>query len=492
MRLWKTIVVIILLVIVGGYALYLGHQPAPEKTPKLFRVASKDIQKIELRSAARDVVVERGAGDSWKIIKPVETDADRVTVDSIADAISGLEISGTAEEKPPELAPFGLANPVVVVTVTTKDKRVLPEILVGKDTPVGNSAYIRTSDKPAILLVSNVFPTQVNKNVDDLRSRILMRLKPEDVSKIVLDHGNGPTVELERQQDKWTIVKPRPYPAENAAVQQMLDTISNAHVADFVEDEPTDLTKYGLANPSLKVEFYAKNNAEESILFGYKQPEASKNAVYIRRGEGKDRPVATVADNVLNEGNKGFNDLRDKTVLMFDPATVARVTLAGGPINEILERESGDKWKITADGKTAPAEAPVAKSLLDQLHDLKATKVAEDPMTDPKRYGMANPNLTMTLYAKDGKEIGAIRVSSVEATIIRNEDKEKPLKRYFGYAANNRERAVFEVAQQTVVDLENTASRLHTDALGTSSPSPSATPSSTVHPSPSANSPAPR
>src|SRR5204862_4777942 len=116
MGLWKTIVVLVLLVIVGGIALYLGHQPAPEKTPKLFRVASKDIQQIELRSPGRDIVVERAKGDAWKIVKPIDADADRVTVDEITDAIANLEITGTAEEKPTDLAPFGLANPAVAVT----------------------------------------------------------------------------------------------------------------------------------------------------------------------------------------------------------------------------------------------------------------------------------------------------------------------------------------------------------------------------------------
>jgi hypothetical protein len=486
MGLWKTIVVVTLLAIVGGFALYLGHQPAPEKTPKLLRIASKDIRQIELRSTGRDIVVQRSKGDTWKIAKPIDADADRATVDGIADAISNLEITGTAEEKPAELAPFGLANPTVTVTVTTRDKRQLPAIMVGKDTPIGNSAYIKTADKPAVLLVANVFPTQVNKNINDLRSRILVALKPEDVSKVIFDHGEGaPTIEIDRSGDNWTIVKPNRYPADKAAVQEVLDTITGAHVADFIDDNPSDLAKYGLASPSLSVELYGgKTNAKESMLFGFKQPETSKSGVYVRRGEGNDRPVATVADNVLSAGNKTLSDLRDKTVLTFDPSKVDRVKLLGGPVDETLQRASGGKWNVTGAGRTVPAEIPVAESLLDQLHGLKATKIAVDPMSDPQRYGMVNPNLAMTLYSKDGNEIGTVRVSSIEVT-VRKDANEKPASQNFGYATTSRDSAVFEILPQLVTDLENTAARLHTDVVGTPTPQP------TKAPSPGASSPTP-
>jgi hypothetical protein len=487
MGFWKTIVVVILLVIVGGFALYLGHQPAPEKTPKLFRIASKDIRQIELRSPIRDIVVERAKGDAWKIVKPIDADADRIAVDGIADAVSKLEITGTAEEKPTDLAPFGLANPVVTVTITSKDKRAFPAILVGKDTPVGNSAYIKATDKPAVLLVANVFPTQVNKTVDDLRSRILVALKPEDVSRVAFNHGEGgATLEIERKGDNWTIVKPKRYPADKAAVQEVLDTITSAHVADFIDDNPSDLAKYGLVDPSLSVELYGgKTNARESMLFGFKQPEVSKSAVYVRRGEGNDRPIATVADNVFIAANKTFSDLRDKTVLAFDPPKVERVKLLGGPIDETLQRAPGGKWNVTGAGKTVPAEVPVVESLLDQLHGLKATKIPEDPMSDPQRYGMVNPNLAITLYSKDGSEVGTVRVSSIQATIVRKDANEKPASQNFGYATTSRDSAVFEILPQLVTDLENTAARLHTDVVGTPAPPP------TKAPSPGAPSPSP-
>lgn len=490
MQLWKTIVVVALLLIVGGYALYLGHQPAPNATPKLFPLESKDIQQIELRSPGRDLVIERTKGDDWNIVKPIHADADCGAAQGVAEAIASLDITSTVEQKPSDLAPFGLANPAVVVTVTSRNKRVLPGIMVGKDTPIGNSAYIKTTDKPAIMLVSNGFPAQVNKTVDDLRARVLIGFKPDDIRKLVLDRGSGSTLELERDGDKWNIVKPTRYLADNVAVQQLLDGITTARVSDFIDDNPADLGKYGLANPSLKVELYGKSgNAEQSLVFGYKQPEADKSAIYARRGEGSDEPVCSVPDSLFTTMDKSFNDLRDKTVLSFDQANVQRVVITGGPFIETVERAAGGKWTVSAAGKTASAEVPVAESLLDQLHDLKATKIAEDQMSDPNHYGMTKPTLTVAIYGKDGKEIGAVRLSSLEATFTPKKGNAPPVNKYYGYATTSVSLVVYDIPPSAVSDLENTTSRLDSDVTGTPTPASGGTaaptPSAAASPHPS-------
>ena len=465
---WKTIVVVILLVIIGGYAYYVSRQPV-EQTPKLNAISANDIQQIELRSPARDIVIER-VKDGWRFVKPIQGEADRTAVDSMADAIAGLQITGTINETPADLAPFGLQNPAVNVIITTKDHRVLPAIMVGKDTPVGNSSYIKSEQKPGILLVANSFPSQVEKSVDDLRPRSLIGFKPDEIREVVLDANNGVPLELSKKGDQWTIAKPKPYAADNSAVQQLLESVTNARVVDFIDDNPSDLSKYGLANPSFKLTLYGgKSNAQQSLLFGFKQPQPDKGGLYARRGEGNDQPVITVDSYVLNGINKNFDDLRGKTVLGFDRTKVDHVMIVSPKFDETLARADGSKWKIVSNDKRASAEALVADSLLDQLHDLKATRIVEDPMTHPDHYGMVTPTLTITAYAKDGKELGTLRVSSMEVMLkpnnpsSENTETSKLQKQNFAYATTTADSAVYEIPMQAAADLENTVNRLHSD-----------------------------
>lgn len=490
MQLRKTIIALAVLAIIAGFAFYVSRQPEPQKTHKLFeQLTAADVEQIELHGPARDLILKRGKPGLWRIVKPVETDADITAADSLANSIANLEVVETVEQNPGDLANFGLENPAVTVTVTTKDKRVLPAIMVGKDTPIGGNAYIKITDKPAVLLVGAGFVSEANKTLNDLRSRVMIGLTADQMNRVAINHPDGSVIEAVRKGDEWTITKPREYPADKAAVQQLLDVIAGSRVAEFIEDNPADLDKFGLAKPALEVEVSGgKDNAKQSIAFGFKQAEAGKNAVYARGGEG-DRPVCTVADYIIKAVDKSFDDLRDKTVLAFDKANVARVTLIGGPVSIVVESAPGDKWNVITAGRTVPAEPQVARSLLDQLHELKGNKIVEDPMTDSQRYGMVHPNLTATLYDKSGKEIGTINVSQIEAVMGANNPSGKPVKQVFGYATSSADKAVYEVLPDKVVDLENTASTLKGDAEPKPAPSAGPSPAAGAAASPAAATP---
>jgi hypothetical protein len=352
--------------------------------------------------------------------------------------------------------------------------------MVGKDTPVGNSSYIESQPRPGILLVANNFPSQVEKSVDDLRPRTLIGLKPDEVHEIVLDSNNGTLLQLKKKGDQWTFDKPRTYSADNTAVQDLLQTASNTRVAEFIDDNPSDLSKYGLANPSFKLTLYGgKADAQQSLLFGFKLPQAEKGTLYARRGEGSDQPIVTVDGYVLNSVNKTFDDLRDKTVWGLDRTKVDHLTIATTKFDESLTRAGTNKWNINSNDKTAAAEVLVVESLLDQLHDLKATRIVEDPMTHPEHYGMVKPTITLTAYAKDGKELGNLKVSRMDITLKpTNPDSDngqaaRPRTQSFAYATNDADNAVYEIPMQAAADLEHTINRLHSDTTKAASPKPS-------------------
>jgi hypothetical protein len=350
--------------------------------------------------------------------------------------------------------------------------------MVGKDTPVGNSAYIKSEQKPGILLVANSFPSQMEKTVDDLRPRTLIGFQPNQIRKVVLDSSGGVPLELTKKGQHWIIDQPKTYPADDAAVQQLLETATNARVADFIEDNPSDLSKYGLANPSFKLIVNGgKSDAQESLLFGFKQPQPETGGIYARRGEGNDQPVITVEGYVLNGINKNIDDLRDKTVLGLDRSKVDHMMIVSPRFEETLARAGAGKWSIVSNDKTAAPEGLVVDSLFDQLHDLKGTKIVEDPMTHPDHYGMVKPTLTFTAYSKDGKDLGTVHVSKVEVILKptgANAEALKPQQRNFAYATTSMDSAVYEIPLQMASDLENTVNRLHSDATRPASPKPSA------------------
>jgi hypothetical protein len=278
------------------------------------------------------------------------------------------------------------------------------------------------------------------------------------------------------------ITRPTSYPADNEAVLRLLRLLDNVRLTDFVDDAKPDLGKYGLANPSLAITLYAPDHKDgQTLAFGYVDPKVGSNAVYSRTGTAPDDPVYTVTKDVFASADVGYDDLRDKTVVRFDPSKVSRVTLTGAGLDETVERHGKNQWLVTADGKSAPAEQPVVQSLLDQLHTLTAKAIVEDNLTDPQRYGMVTPAITIAMFDDGGKSLGVVRASLLEITTKPQSSDEKVETRHQAYATTSLDSDVYQIEPQAVQDLRNTADRLHSDAVPTPTPSPTSSP--TAHPS---------
>ena len=455
MRLRNTIIVLILFAIVGGYAFIAGRYSSPEAQRKLLAVKQDDIAKIELHYSDRDIVLERDKGKPWRLVKPIGTEADQTQANNLARAIADAVLVRTVDEKPADLAPFGLKPPTTTVTVTTFDKKTLPAIEIGKSTPIGFNAYVRLANSPAVLLAEAVFSAGMNKTVNDLRVRDLMAFKLDDVQKLIIARDNGQTMEIDRDGDHWKIVKPGPYAADDMAVRTALSTLVNAKASDFIADAPGTVTQYGLEKPHLTATVVLNNGDQQSMLFGFKQSEQGKSGIYVRRGERA--PVYAVAEYVMSSLDKPALDFRDRTIVKVDPEAVATVQVKNSD-GEFTLKRAGTDWNVIAGGKTTEADIPVVERLLNQLRDLKGQSIVADPMPSAQPFGLDNPAAEITLIGKDGKELGAVKLAKISIKPTTPPVPGEPAgPRTEYYASSSASKAVFSLSDFSFAQLNKPA-----------------------------------
>ncbi len=455
MRLRNTIIVLILFAIVGGYAFIVGRYSSPEAQRKLLAVKQDDIAKIELRYSDRDIVLERDKGKPWRLVKPIGTEADQTQANNLARAIADAVLVRTVDEKPADLAPFGLKPPTTTVTVTTFDKKTLPAIEIGKSTPIGFNAYVRLANSPAVLLAEAVFSAGMNKTVNDLRVRDLMAFKLDDVQKLIIARDNGQTMEIDRDGDHWKIVKPGPYAADDMAVRTALSTLVNAKASDFIADAPGTVTQYGLEKPHLTATVVLNNGDQQSMLFGFKQSEQGKSGIYVRRGERA--PVYAVAEYVMSSLDKPVLDFRNRTIVKVDPEAVATVQVKNSD-GEFTLKRAGTDWNVIAGGKTTEADIPVVERLLNQLRDLKGQSIVADPMPSAQPFGLDNPAAEITLIGKDGKELGAVKLAKISIKPTTPPVPGEPAgPRTEYYASSSASKAVFSLSDFSFAQLNKPA-----------------------------------
>ncbi|MGO9056665.1 MAG: DUF4340 domain-containing protein [Candidatus Binataceae bacterium] len=439
----------ILLALVGGYIYFFQAGKPEEETVKLFKIDPGDITRITLKSPGQEIEVER-SGDKWKLVKPIQADADSSAITTLAHEIADCDIKRTVDEHPTDLAQFGLAKPAVTVVASTKDKT-LPGVEVGKNSPIGYSVYIKTTDKPAVMLTSGAFGPGTKRTLSDLRDHTLMSFKVDDVNKLVVKQDDSTPVELQKDQGKWKIVKPAAYEADQERVRTMLSSLSNARVDDFASDNPSNPTQYGLDKPQLQVSvFTGPAQSQQSLEFGKKEPGQGKDAYYVRRGE---RPnVYTVHNYLFADADKGLNDLRDRTVFGFDSDKVGQVKVTNAGKTFVVTRGANGKW-TEADGTKADADPVKVDQFLDRMRDLKAESIAQDSSADLGKYALNTPNEEVTFLGKDGKVMGIVKLAKIERRNEGAKGQPPAVQRVDYYALSSTSPTVYKIFEYDYTDL---------------------------------------
>jgi hypothetical protein len=410
MRFRSTLILLLLLIGLGAYVYWVEVPKAEQEAKKqtLFDFKADDVTEVSLAYADREITVKK-SGENWYLVKPIEASADAATARNLATAIADCEVKKTLTETAADLAPYGLDNPFVKITVKLGDKA-MPAILVGKNAPVGFSTYIKRADEDKVLLTSSAFRSGMDKKVKDLRDKTILNFADKDVQKIEL-HADGNYIVLAQKDGAWSIESPAAYPADATTMRSFLSSLRSMRAVDF-PDPLSDPSAYGFDSPQLRLTLYlGKNNAEKNIIVG---KENDKKELYLQ-ASGQPPTVYTVSEWVLRDLNKKLSEFRDKTLLAFDRDKITAVELKrrdGGHVK--LIRGDDKHWRV--DGSSGkPAETTISQFIGD-VHDLKGYDIAADNPAELSPFSLDQPLLALTVFGEDDKPVGSVLIGEVKGS----------------------------------------------------------------------------
>src|SRR5262245_26521203 len=401
MRLRYTLILALLLIGLGAYLYFVESKQIAEegKKEKLVTVDADDVTAVTLVYPDREIALEKSDG-VWRMTKPVQAPADDITVKNLIRAVSDAEVTKTIDPPPADLAQFGLVQPTVTVKLSTKDAA-LPDLKVGKTTAVSFSTYVQRADQPKLYLTGSAFHSGMDKQVKDLRDKKIVECQEDAVTRLALRGPEGDVV-LAKSDSNWKIEQPAAYRADGNAVRSLLSAVHNLRATDFASDAPTDadLANYGLDTPQRQVLLNAGDGKEIRLLVG----KETDQGLYVKSA---DTPTTYVVGKfVARDLSKGIGDLRDKTVLSFDPGAPTAIEVAHGDGRFTLRSADG-KWSL--EGSDQAINDAVVSSFVGTLSRLSGSQVLADSTADLGAYGLATPPLTITVKGKDNVLIGAVR-----------------------------------------------------------------------------------
>ena len=410
MRPRNTFLLLLVLAALGAYVYWveLPHEKSQAEEKRLLAFDKDKVGTITLEYPDHAISLERGAERHWRLVKPIEADADDPTVGNLLTAVADAQVTRTLDDVGDKLGSYGLDPPQTVLKLGLEGGGELPALKVGKTTQVGFSAYVQKDDEKSVRIAGGALQAGLKKEVKDLRDKTVIGFDEAQVRKLVMTRPTGAvTVERQGDGDAWRITAPGPYPADAAEMRALLASIRGIRADDFASDAPTpDLATFGLDQPRLTVSvFVGADQAQKTLLFGATHEEQQKKTLYAKRAE---KPtVFAVPEYTLKNVDKDVGTLRDKTVVAFDKNKAAKlvVTRKDGAGFTLVRRDGA--WHLDTPGEGAE-RAPAMTRFLEDLATFKGNDIADEHATDLGKFGLAAPDLTIAVSDESGAALGTL------------------------------------------------------------------------------------
>ena len=258
-----------------------------------FALRDKRILKFDREKADSLALVKGGnsiemtrTDSEWKVIKPVQARSDYSAVEGFLTRLNAANMSRLVDENPKDLAQYGLAKPVMTVTIGAGSSKTVLE--VGKTE--NDQTYAKDASRPMVFTVDTTLQDDLNKSFDEYRKKELFELRPFYVARLraVLDGPGGPkTYEFEKvppakegEAETWKVT--RVGGSSHTADPALMDDLLNKLVAIKAESFVAGNTRTGLDKPALVVSASFDEGKFERVRFGA----VDNNAYASRDGEG--------------------------------------------------------------------------------------------------------------------------------------------------------------------------------------------------------------
>lgn len=370
---------------------------------------------------------------TWRMLEPVEADTEGYMVNSIVSTFLNLQAESVRDSTELKPADAGLDKPVATVTLIGKsdeqEKRYV--FNVGRKAVMGTDTYVQLAGDGKIYSVRRDLRQETSKEADEYRAKSLSRVRVGEVRKLELVH-DGRTYQFARNDSgDWIIESPVRAHAENQKVRDLLNQITRLRVAEFVEDAPASLDRFGLDQPYLKLTFTTQTEKlvapqtqpgqepatpqpvvetqTHTFLFGAHADMQSQN----RFVKPESAPwIATLPAGEVDKLVPKLAELRDPRVARVRQEDVTRLEIQTGGQTAVLEK-SADQWR--GSGELAELEIEAVRDVLRAVEDLRAVEFIDDPATVPDA-GVDQPRATLKLTASGSVEPVELRIGAPTAS----------------------------------------------------------------------------
>ncbi len=277
-----TLALVILLAIVGGYFYFVEYgnttgyqaheqQREAQSTPAIGEAVFTDdaptadtIDHIDIQRGDREFIVQKQSGQ-WFQTQPVRFALDSQIPDTIARQFAELRYVQRIDLDPPTdspsskndasdtptLAQMGLDKPRATVTIGSGDKTWT--LKLGK-LAINGQGYVQVQGDDAVYVINPALHGAVlDQQINDWRSRSLGTFTAASSDSITLNQLDTDPIDLHKVDGRWRFDSKVIQRTSDEAIDDLFASVSRVWITDFIEDNPENLSIYGLDRPHLEL-----------------------------------------------------------------------------------------------------------------------------------------------------------------------------------------------------------------------------------------------
>jgi hypothetical protein len=234
--------------------------------------------------------------------------------------------------------------------------------------------------------------------------------KPEEAAKIEIKQLSGDNI-IEKKEGKWIVTSSNNFPADQEAVEKLLETIKGFTTQDMISRNPQKQNIY-LVNDKMGIGTTVsdvKNKVLAHVYIGKNGPNFM--STYVRKEAANE--VYLQPGYLKSVFDKGKTEWKDMYIFKFDPKTLAYLDLDSPDVKITCEKNKEGKWNVTK-----PQSFLANATTMDQISETLSKLTTNDypEKKDLKEYKLDKPERQLTFKLSDGTEY---------KLLISSEDKNK-------------------------------------------------------------------
>ena len=241
----------------------------------------------------------------------------------------------------------------------------------------------------------------------DKKDKVFSGVASDQIEELTIKSESGEQTTLKKNGMDWQIAAPVSANGDGGEVSGITSGLANLEQQRLIDENPSDLAEYGLAQPRIEVAFKS-GGQERRLQIGRKTPPGTDLYAKV----ASEKKVFLISSFLEGTFNKKTFDLRDKAVLKLERDKIDTLDVVT-PQRTLQFTKADGEWQLAAPVK-ARGDFTTIDGLVSRLNTLQMKSIVTEDPARVAEYGFDKPQATVNIGSGSSRAVLLIGKTSPE------------------------------------------------------------------------------